>query len=180
MQFATKCCRNIRTANYKMQYNYSTIIARCITTHQHVPWHLIESHVYMQIHVYIHMYIHMYNIYIYISNWMPEKVGDESQPPNNCSVAKSTRRHTFDCFLYTRAAACITSRARFVVRPPCQKQNWISMSELHSYGLHMGADWAAESLAHGHLKVPRAHRAMIVPLPEAELNSHGGRIDAGR
>ena len=42
-------------------------------------------------------------------------------------------------------------------------------------GLHLGAGWAAESLAQGHLKVPQAHRAMTamtVPLPEAELNSH--------
>ena len=46
------------------------------------------------------------------------------------------------------------------------------MSELHGYGLRMGADWAAESLAQGHLKVPEAHRAVTVPLPEAELNSH--------
>ena len=36
----------------------------------------------------------------------------------------------------------------------------------------MGAGWAAESLAQGHLKVPQAHRAMTVPLPEAELKSH--------
>ena len=83
----------------------------------------------------------------------PEKVGDESQPPKNCSVAKSTRRHTFGCFL-------------------CQMQNWISMSELHGYGLHMGVGWAAESLAPGHLEVPQAHRAMTVPLPEEESNSH--------
>ena len=48
----------------------------------------------------------------------------------------------------------------------------MSMSELHGYGLHMGAGWAAKSLAQGHLKVPQAHRAMTVPLPEAELNSH--------
>ena len=54
------------------------------------------------------------------------------------------------------------------------------MSELHGYGLHMGAVLAAESLAQGHLKVRQAHRAMTVPLPEAELNSDGRRIDAGR
>ena len=36
----------------------------------------------------------------------------------------------------------------------------------------MGAGWAAESLVQGHLKVPQAHRAMTVPLPEAEMNSH--------
>ena len=46
------------------------------------------------------------------------------------------------------------------------------MSELRSYGLHMGASWADESLAHKHLKVPQAHTAMTVPLPEAEFNSH--------
>ena len=105
---------------------------------------------------------------------IPDKVGDESHPPNNCS---RTPLHAFGCFLYTRAAACTTSRAGFVVqpfvvRPPCQKQNWISMPELHGYGLHMGAGWAAESLAQGHLKVPPPHRAMTIPVPEAELNSH--------
>ena len=56
----------------------------------------------------------------------------------------------------------------------------MAMSELHGYGLHMGAGWAAESLAQGHLKVLQAQGAMTVPLPEAELNSHGKRIDAGR
>ena len=46
------------------------------------------------------------------------------------------------------------------------------MSELHGYGLHMGGGCAAESLAQAHLKVSQAHRAMTVPLPEAELSSH--------
>ena len=58
-------------------------------------------------------------IYIYVCVYTHEKVGNESQPPNNCFVVKGTRRHTFGCFLYTRAAASITSRAGFVVRPPC-------------------------------------------------------------
>ena len=60
---------------------------------------------------------------------LPEKVGDESQPPNNCSVAKSTRRHTFVCFLYTRGPLHVSPAepdllsdhlARSRIEYPCQ------------------------------------------------------------
>ena len=43
------------------------------------------------IHCHISNNINRY-IYIYTYIHIPEKVGDESQPPNDCSVAKSMRR----------------------------------------------------------------------------------------
>ena len=48
---------------------------------------------------------------------MPEKVGDKSQPPNNCSVAKSVRWHTFGCFLYKFRRFSAPGLVRQVVRP---------------------------------------------------------------
>ena len=68
----------------------------CLKTHIVRSWHFSPAHLAPASHIFTCVYI-------------PEKVGDESRPPNNCCVAKSTRRHTFGCFLYTRAAACIQS-----------------------------------------------------------------------
>ena len=113
-------------------------------------------------------------VYTLTSLLIASEGGDESQPPNNCSVAKSTRRHTFVCFLYTRGPLHVSPAepdllsdhlARSRIEYPCQ--NCTAMGCIW-------AGWAAESLAHcpGHLKVPQVHRAMTLPLPEAELNSH--------
>ena len=100
--------------------------------------------------IYIYICIHIkYNIntYIYIYTW--ESGG--RKPPSKQLLWCKEHAPTHFC-LYTRGRCRYHRRAGFVVRPSCQKQNWISMSELHGYGLHMGAGWAAESLAQGHLK----------------------------
>ena len=47
--------------------------------------------IHCHISIYINRYIYIY-IHIHIHIHIPEKVGDESQPPNDCSVAKSMRR----------------------------------------------------------------------------------------
>ena len=44
--------------------------------------------------------------------------------------------------------------------------------------MHMDA--VIKSLGQRNFKVPQAHKAITIPLPKAELNSHGKRINAGR
>ena len=157
------------------------------------------------------MYADTY-IYIYLRRW-----GTKASLQTT-AVLQRARADTLLVVFFSRGPLHVSpAEPDLLSRPPCQKQNWISMSELHGYGLHMGAGWAAESLAQGHLKVPQAHshdcsiarstieqpchnlmamgctwvraqvnrrayplQTMTVPLPEAELNSHGRRIDAGR
>ena len=94
------------------------------------------------------MYTYKYNIntyiYIYLRKWGTKAT---------LQTTALMQRARADTLLSLHEGRCrYHRRAGFVVRPSCQKQNWISMSELHGYGLHMGAGWAAESLAQGHLK----------------------------
>ena len=52
MQFTTRCRKKKQTANYKMHYTCSIIIARCVTKCQHLPLQLVKL-----------MYVYTYVIY---------------------------------------------------------------------------------------------------------------------
>ena len=114
-------------------------------------------------------------------NNIPEKVGDESQPPNNCFLLQRSRAETFLAVFFTQKPLHVSPAepdllsdhlARSRIEYRCQ--NCTAMGCIRA---RVGQ---LNRLPRGTwMKVPHAHRAMTVPLPEAELNSHGRGIDAG-
>ena len=132
-----------------MQYAWSSVkqslVDWAMTWHHNILFRLLHRRCMIQIDTNSTICtINITRTQLYI---IPEKVGDESQPPNSCSVAKSTRRRTFGCFLYTRATACITSRTGFVVPttlPEAELNIHVETARLWvAYGRGLGS-WIAE------------------------------------